>query len=59
MNPDRKVFRQELFHRLGVRFRTVGWWAIGVLVVTGTLLLRERDLLHWSVLGAPWPPCAP
>lgn len=47
------ALRQELFHRLGLRFRTVGWWAIGVLVVTGTLLLRERDLLHWSVLGAP------
>lgn len=44
--------RQRLFHLLGVRFRTVGWIAIGVLVVTGTLMLRARGLLVWSgVLG--------
>jgi uncharacterized membrane protein len=44
--------RQRLFHLLGMRFRTVGWIAIGVLVVTGTLMLRARGLLVWSgVLG--------
>ena len=43
--------RQRLFHLLGVRFRTVGWIAIGVLVVTGTLMLHARGLLAWSVLG--------
>ena len=46
--------RQRLFHLLGMRFRTVGWAAIGVLVVTGVLMLRARGLLVWSgVLGTP------
>ena len=46
--------RQRLFHLLGMRFRTVGWAALGVLVVTGTLMLRARGLLVWSgVLGTP------
>jgi heme A synthase len=45
------ALRQELFHRLGVRFRTVGWAAIGTLVVTGTLILHVRDLLTPAVLG--------
>ena len=45
--------RQRLFHLLGMRFRTVGWIAIGVLVVTGTHMLRARGLLAWSgVLGS-------
>jgi putative copper resistance protein D len=44
--------RQELFNRLGRRFRTVGWMAIAVLVTTGTAMLHLRGLLHWSgVLG--------
>lgn len=43
--------RQQLFAALGLRARTVGWWAISVLVVTGTLLLHHRGLLHWDVLG--------
>ena len=47
------ALRQQLFHLLGVRFRTAGWIAIGVLVVTGTIMLRARGLLAWSgVLGA-------
>lgn len=45
------ALRQRLFHELGVRFRTVGWVAVGVLVVTGTLLLDARGLLRWEVLG--------
>jgi len=44
--------RQQLFHRLGLRFRTVGWWAIGVLLLTGVVNLHYRGWLHWSgVLG--------
>jgi copper resistance protein D len=47
------ALRQRLFHLLGVRFRTVGWIAIAVLVTTGTIMLRARGLLAWSgVLGA-------
>lgn len=44
--------RQRLFHQLGTRFRTVGWWAIAVLLVTGTLNLWFKGLLRWDVLGA-------
>jgi uncharacterized membrane protein len=44
--------RQRLFHALGVRFRTVGWVAIGVLLVTGALNLHLRGMLRWAgVLG--------
>ena len=47
------ALRQRLFHLLGVRFRTVGWIAIAVLVATGTIMLRARGLLAWSgVLGS-------
>jgi putative copper export protein len=45
--------RQQLFHGLGVRFRTLGWWAIAVLVVTGVVNLRARGWLAWEgVLGS-------
>lgn len=45
--------RQRLFHLLGLRFRTVGWIAIAVLVLTGTANLHYRGLLRWDgVLGA-------
>lgn len=44
--------RQKLFQELGSRFRTLGWWAIGILVVTGILNLHFRGWLHWNgVLG--------
>jgi uncharacterized membrane protein len=47
------ALRQRLFHLLGVRFRTVGWVAIAVLLVTGTIMLRARGLMAWSgVLGS-------
>lgn len=50
---DDAALRQRLFHLLGVRFRTVGWIAITVLVATGTIMLRARGLLAWSgVLGS-------
>ena len=47
--PD---MRARLFQRLGERFRTTGWMAIGVLLVTGTLNLEFRGMLSWDVLGA-------
>jgi len=45
------ALRQELFTKLGVQARRIGWWAIAVLVVTGTIVLHERGLLRWDVLG--------
>jgi uncharacterized membrane protein len=48
------ALRQQLFERLGRRFRTVGWWAIGVLVATGVVNLHYRGWLHWDgVLASP------
>ena len=45
--------RQRLFQQLGARFRVVGWWAIGVLLVTGVINLSFRGWLHWDgVLGS-------
>lgn len=45
--------RQRLFNELGVRFRTVGWICIGVLVVTGIGNLQFRGLMAWEgVLGS-------
>ena len=47
------ALRQRLFHDLGMRFRSAGWVAIGVLVVTGVLNLHFRGWLHWGgVLGS-------
>jgi copper resistance protein D len=45
------ALRAELFRRLGEQFRTVGWAAIGVLLVTGVLNLQLRGMLSWQVLG--------
>jgi uncharacterized membrane protein len=45
--------RQRLFRDLGMRFRSVGWWAIGILVVTGVANLHFRGWLTWdSALGS-------
>jgi uncharacterized membrane protein len=45
--------RQKLFQRLGLRFRSAGWCAIGVLVATGVINLYYRGWLHWDgVLGS-------
>jgi uncharacterized membrane protein len=45
--------RQRIFQQLGLRFRAAGWWAIGVLVVTGIINLHYRGWLHWDgVLGS-------
>ena len=45
--------RQKLFNELGRRFRTAGWIAIVVLLVTGVLNLHFRGWLRWDgVLGS-------
>lgn len=47
------ALRQRLFQQLGLRARGLGWWAIGILIVTGTLNLWFRGWLHWEgVLGS-------
>lgn len=47
------ALRARLFHRLGERFRRVGWIAIAVLVATGLANLHFRGLLSTGVLGDP------
>jgi uncharacterized membrane protein len=42
--------RQQLFRRIGQRFRTFGWAAIAILVITGTINLYYRGLLQSGVL---------
>lgn len=44
--------RADLFRRLGTRFRTVSWWAIGVLLLTGVANLYLRGVLRWVFLGS-------
>lgn len=47
------ALRQQLFQQLGTRARSLGWWAIAVLLITGTLNLHFRGWLHWDgVLGS-------
>jgi uncharacterized membrane protein len=49
------ALRTRLVHDVGLRFRTIGWVAIGVLVVTGLLNLWMHPVLlsssrfHWKV----------
>lgn len=45
--------RARLFQRLGERFRSVGWWSIVVLVITGVANLHFRGVLDAGVLGSP------
>lgn len=49
---DPPGLRARLFRELGEHFRTVGWGAIGVLLVTGTLNLHFRGILSADVLGS-------
>ena len=44
--------RAELFRRLGVQFRTTGWIAIAILLVTGFANLHFRGMLSADVLFA-------
>ncbi len=49
------ALRARLFHETGVRFRAVGWIALGLLVLTGIGNLVERPYLltvprfHWKL----------
>ena len=47
---DDPELRGRLFAELGRRFRTTGWWAIAILLLTGTLNLHFRGLLDADVL---------
>lgn len=49
---EQPELRARLFRALGERFRTVGWWCIGVLIVTGTINLYFRGLLRAEVWGS-------
>lgn len=44
--------RALLFRRLGEQFRIVGWIAIAILLITGTLNLWFRGMLSLEVLGS-------
>lgn len=44
--------RQALFRDIGMRFRGVGWWAIGILVVTGVLNLHFRGWLSAALASS-------
>jgi putative copper resistance protein D len=44
--------RAMLFRRLGEQFRIVGWIAIVVLIITGTINLWFRGMLSPDVLGS-------
>jgi putative copper export protein len=50
---DDPGLRARLFGELGRRFRSAGWWAIGVLVATGVANLHFRGVLDAGVLGDP------
>lgn len=50
---DPPPLRQRLFREIGRQFRLVGWTAIVVLLVTGTLNLHFRGVLRWDVLSDP------
>ena len=45
--------RARLFTQIGRQFRSAGWIAIAVLLITGLLNLRFRGYLSWSMLSAP------
>jgi putative copper resistance protein D len=48
------ALRAALFDRLGRRFRTLGWSAIVVLLLTGVTNLYYRNWLRWDgVFGSP------
>lgn len=49
---DDPRLRARLFQAIGVRFRTVGWGAIAILLATGVINLHARGLLAVDVLGS-------
>lgn len=51
-NVEPAELRSMLFRKLGEQFRVVGWVAIAVLLVTGTINLYLRGVLSVAVLGS-------
>jgi putative copper resistance protein D len=47
-----EALRDRLFEAIGLRFRYVGWIAVGILVLTGAGLLRVKGWLSWQVMGS-------
>lgn len=43
-HPDYRAQAGDLVHRTGVRFRVLGWVALGTLIATGTYLLSHRGV---------------
>lgn len=46
------ALRSALFRALGLRFRRIGWIAIGILLLTGILNLHFRGLLRPDSIGS-------
>ena len=47
------ALRQRIFREMGLRFRTAGWIAISILLITDVLNLYFRGWLQWNhVLGS-------
>jgi putative copper export protein len=46
------ALRAELFSKIGTQFRSVGWVAIGLLLVTGVLNLHFGGVLTAEMLGS-------
>ena len=44
--------RQRLFREMGLRFRTAGWIAIAILIITGVVNLFYRGWLQWDNVWA-------
>ncbi|MEN8376343.1 MAG: DUF4149 domain-containing protein [Gemmatimonadota bacterium] len=51
---DSAALRGQLFRQLGERFRSTGWAAIGVLLVTGVLNLHYRGVLGSLMEPSLW-----
>ncbi len=46
------ALRVALFRDLGLRFRGMGWLAIGILIATGLGNIWSRGLLRWELLSS-------
>lgn len=46
-----RELRAGLFRAMGLRFRWVGWSALGILLGTGVAILHLRGVLRWELLS--------
>ena len=46
------ALRQRIFREMGLRFRTAGWIAISILLITGVLNLYFPGWLQWNLARA-------